>query len=159
MKHLFIFLCIILVSCNENNSDLKNTRINGVSSYIFQKNKLIETTTLENSYLKFGNIITGNKTVFEYRFDADDNEQIADDEYSETIRFQIDPNLDSFHYENSEMENSKITFSKYCYCYFPLEASKNVSPKGRIEGVKISDSKWNIKIDVVFYGNEKRTIE
>ena len=109
--------------------------------------------------MKFGTVASGENLVFEYRFNAEDDAQIADDEYGETIRFEIDEDLNEFSYSNTELATMKLVFSRDCFCYFPMDVSKNVDPTGSISGQKISDKQWNIKIDVTFYGEDTRTIE
>jgi hypothetical protein len=108
--------------------------------------------------MKYGIIESGENLVFEYRFDAYDEEQIADDEYSETIRFEIDSKLDKFSYSDDELLNIKAVFTPYCFCYLPLTESKNVDPKGTISGEKTSNNEWKIKINITFYGDEVKVI-
>ena len=109
--------------------------------------------------MKYGVVEKGEKTVFTYRFDAKDNEEIADDEYGETIQFEIETGLTEFSYSNTELPEIALVFTKYCFCYFPLEPSKNVPPMGSISGQKISNHRWKININVTFYGEDSRTIE
>jgi hypothetical protein len=151
------------MACSDNDSSNSNsideTQTDGVSTYVFHKNSLLQNPVLEGTYMKHSNIQPGGDFVFEYRYVYDDNEIIADDEYSETIRFQIDPNLESFDYTDAEMNSTNITFSKICYCYFPYESARNVAPKGTMEGTKISETEWRIKMNVVFYGEDRRVLD
>lgn len=157
---------MILISCSDSKTettDFSNiedhTPLDGTIKYSFTNSSKLKVTSLEGSYLKLANIEIGNDLVFEYRFDADDEESIADDEYSETIKFQIDASLENFFYQNIELSATKITFTKYCFCYFPLEISKNINPFGTLEGTKISDTEWEIKMNIVFYGEDRRVID
>jgi hypothetical protein len=108
--------------------------------------------------MKYGLIESGENLVFEYRFDAYDNKQIADDEYSETVRFEIDSKLDKFSYSDDELLDIKAVFTQYCYCGFSLSESKNDNPKGTISGEKISNNEWKIKINITFYGDVEKVI-
>ena len=108
--------------------------------------------------MKYGIIESGKNLVFEYRFDAYNDEQMADTEYSETVRFEIDSRLDKFFYSDDELLNIKSVFTQYCYCGFTPTESNNVNPKGTISGEKISNNRWKIKINITFYGDEEKVI-
>jgi len=152
-NYLLLIIAIILISCSHDNS-------NGDEyTYTYTEKSDLTISTLEDSYMKYGIVEEGENLVFEYRFDADDEEQIADDEYGETIRFEIDSELNEFSYSNTELSDIDLVFTKYCYCYFPMDESKDIEPTGMISGQKISSDKWRIKIDLTFYGDENRTIE
>ena len=142
-----------LYSCSDDESN------GDTYTYSYFENSELVIANLEDSYMKFGNVEQGQNLVFEYRFDAYDNVQIADDEYSETIRFEIDKGLTEFSFSNDDLAQIKPAFTKYCFCYFGMEAAKNVDPTGTISGKKIADNKWDIHIDVTFYGDEQKTID
>ena len=167
MKNFLILLIFgfILTACSDSSIDnsyeniTNGTQTDGVSSFYFYENKQIQNLILEGSYMKQAYIQPGNKLVFDYSYVYNDVEIIADDEYSEHIRFEIDPNLDSFLYTDSELNATKITFSKVCFCYFRYESARGVAPKGTLEGTKISDTEWEIKMNIVFYGEDRRVID
>lgn len=150
--YLLLIFTLIVISCNEDDSNQDEYTY----SY-FDKSELT-INSREDSFMKYGIIKSGENLVFEYRFDAYDEEQIADDEYSETIRFEIDSKLDKFSYSGDELLSIKPVFTPYCFCYFPQNESKNVDPKGTISGEKISNNKWKIKINITFYGDEEKVI-
>jgi hypothetical protein len=153
-NYLLLIMALIIISCNDNDSEQDEY------NYTFTENSDLKIFPYQaDSYMKYGVIESGENLVFEYRFDAYDEELIADDEYSEFIRFEIDSELESFSYSNEELINIDLVFTKACFCYFPMEESKDVSPKGMISGEKISNEKWKIKIDLFFYGDDNRTIE
>tara|TARA_B100000809_G_scaffold222714_1_gene231880 strand:+ start:493 stop:843 length:351 start_codon:yes stop_codon:yes gene_type:complete len=108
--------------------------------------------------MKYGNIEEGPNLVFEYEYSAEEKANISDDEYSEFIRFEINPELTEFNYKNEELAEIKTVFSKSCFCGFGYELEKDVAPKGIISGEKISNTEWKILIDVVFYGDENKNI-
>lgn len=156
MRNLKLIGLLIFIgihsSCNEDdpNQDLY--------AYTYSDESELTVTSSEDSYMKYGAIETGENLVFEYKFDAHDEEHIADDEYSETIRFEIDPQLEQFSYTDDQLLNIKAVFTQYCFCYFALTESKNVNPKGTISGEKISENEWKIKINATFYGDEEKII-
>lgn len=127
-------------------------------TYTYFEESELTITSNEDSYMKYGIIESGENLVFEYTFKAHDEEHIADDEYSESIRFEIDPKLEQFSYSDDELLNIKTVLTQYCFCYFALTESKNVNPKGSISGEKISDNEWEIKINITFYGDEEKVI-
>jgi hypothetical protein len=124
----------------------------------FDKSEL-NIESYKGSYMQYATIESGENLVFEYRFIAQDEEKIADDEYSETIRFEIDTNINKFSYSDDELLDIKAVFTQYCHCGFPPSESKNVNPKGTISGEKISNKEWRVRINTTFYGNEKKDIE
>lgn len=162
----FAFLCFLLMlanSCtNEDDTTTPLEILNGPSQegtfeFSFYKDSQLSIVSNTGTYLKWANIESGEKIVFEYEFTADDEPLIADDEYSETIRFEIDKNAALFSLKNSDLNTTKTTFTKYCFCFFQTTPEKAVAPTGTITGKKLSETEWDISIDVIFYGNEKRT--
>jgi len=151
-NYLLLIFTLILISCNKDDSN------QDLFTYTYFDKSELTITSSQDSYMKYGIIESGENLVFEYRFDAYDEEQIADDEYSETVRFEIDSKLDKFSYSDDELLNIKAVFTKYCYCGFALTESKNVNPKGTISGEKISNNEWKIKINITFYGDKEKVI-
>ena len=151
-NYLLLIFTLILISCNKDDSN------QDLYTYIYFDKSKLTINSSEDSYMKYGIIEYGENLVFEYRFDAYHQEHIADDEYSETIRFEIDSKLDKFSYSDDELLNIKAIFTPYCFCYFPLNESKNVDPKGTISGEKISNNEWEIKINITFYGDDVKII-
>ncbi len=152
-KTILLFTFLFFVSCNKNEENLDTY------SYTFKKNSTLKITSNDALYMKYGIVEKGENVVFEYRFDAHDDKEIADDEYSETIRFEIDANLNKFSYLNEELETSKVVFTKYCFCSFENDITKNVNPTGKISGKKTSKNQWEIDLDITFYGNENKKIK
>jgi len=145
---ILIFICIF--SCTKKSNE--------TYSYTFQENaQLIIEPLFEESYMKNGKVINGNNLVFTYEYVADDVENIADDEYSEIIRFEIEPALTEFSYSDNELDEIKAVYSEYCFCYF-VDENKNTSPQGTISGKKISETQWDITIDMTFYANDQKNI-
>lgn len=151
-NYLLLIFTLILISCNKDDSN------QDLYTYTYFDKSELTINSREDSYMKYGIIGSGENLVFEYRFDAYDEKQIADDEYSETISFEIDSKLDKFSYSDDELLNMKAVFTKYCYCYFPLTESKKIEPTGTISGEKISNNEWKIKINITFYGDEEKVI-
>jgi hypothetical protein len=149
-KKILILTSLILVSCSEDNNEY--------DSYDFVENSTLNIEMYDESYMKYGNIEEGTNLVFEYEYSAEEKESISDDEYSEFIRFEINPELTEFNYKNEELAGIKAVLSKSCFCDFQYDPEKDVAPTGTISGEKISDTTWEILIDVVFYGDEHKNI-
>lgn len=145
---LILVLSAIISACSKNNEDRYSYTFSTGSALI------IEAT---NGYMKYGKVVSGTNLVFEYQFERDDEENIADDEYAEFIRFEIDPSLNEFNYGDEELQTINPIFTQECFCGFYGE-EKEVSPTGFISGKKVSDTKWDITIDVIFYGDESKNI-
>jgi hypothetical protein len=145
--YLLLIFTLILISCKKD-----------LYTYTYFDKSELTITSGQDSYMKYGSIESGENLVFEYRFVANDDKEIADDEYSETVRFEIDSKLDKFSYSDDELLNIKAVFTKNCYCDFSLTESKIVNPKGTISGEKISNNEWEIKINITFYGDEEKVI-
>lgn len=150
--HLLIILSLIIFSCNDNDSG------NQYSYNFYEKSTL--TISSEAGYLmKTGKIEEGENLVFQYKYETIGNELITDDEYSEKIMFEINPNLDKFSYSDAELLNIKCVFTRYSQFLEPDSLiHKNVNPTGTITGEKIANNEWKIKINVTFYGDELKVI-
>lgn len=155
MKKITLLLILIITfsSCNEKVSNLDTY------TYSFTEKSKLTISNVEGTYMNFGSIEEGENLVFEYRFEAYDEVQIADDEYAETIRFEIESQLENFNFTNAELLSTNLVFTKHCFCYFPFDELKNIEPIGVISGEKISNNEWNITINVTFYGDEQRNIQ
>ena len=106
-----------------------------------------------------GNITEGTNLVFEYKYSAEEEVNTQDDEYLEFIRFEISSDLNEFSYQDTELSDIKVVFSKSCFCFFDYDPNKDVPPTGTMSGEKISRTEWKISIDVTFYGDEHKSIE
>ena len=130
MKNYSILLLLnfIIFSCtnNETTEDLY--------VYHYSEKSKLSISSSEDSYMKYGVIEKGENTVFTYRFDAKDNEEIADDESGEVIQFEVDAGIKEFSYSDSKLSEIILVFTKVCYCYFPMEDTKNVPPLETISG-------------------------
>lgn len=151
-KIILVLISLIFISCSE--SDDKSD----LYAYRYFKNKKLNIVSNEGTHIKYGEIKEGNNLVFEYEYSTEGGINVIDDEYSEFIRFEISNNINEFNFTNEELTIAKIVLSKYCYCVFENNSDKDFLPKGIISGEKISETEWDISIDVTFYGNENRNI-
>lgn len=142
MKTRFLFsviLCILLFECDSN--DDANQEF-----FTFKTNsQIVLTEIIEDQYL--ANIDVGDNLVFIYEFVEDDEPDISDDEYTERIIFEIDPELSSFNITDVSLAQLNMYFNRFCFC--PNIASIQVL-SGTAKGSKINSEKWKITLDITF---------
>ena len=149
-KKPFLFLIfIICISCNLNNNITPKS-----FTYEFSENSQIVINN-DQGY-EFISIEGGESLVFKYRYTADDDEEIADDEYSEILYFEIDKNLNNFSYSNDDLLNLQMYMQRFCFC--PSIPIIQISI-GNIFGTKQSNGNWNISLSINFeWGEQSETI-
>ena len=147
---IVVIILVCLISCNEDEDT--NSDTGDRSEYRF-----FQDSSISIGEFDFALIANGTNLVFEYYFIADDEPNIADDEYSERIIFEIPPNLNEFSFSASELSNANTFFDKYCFCV--IEGSIPIEV-GSISGIKIDDTTWEITIDIAFedFVTQTRTI-
>ncbi|MCB0518819.1 MAG: hypothetical protein H6577_19040 [Lewinellaceae bacterium] len=92
------------------------------------------------------NINAGNKLVFETNLSTLGEANIADDEVTDFLYFEIDPSQESFAAEGDELDLLNVRFQQQCFCanvHFRKPAS------GCMQGQKIDDSHWKIQANLV----------
>lgn len=87
--------------------------------------------------------VAGDRLVFKYQFTADDNPNIADDEYSEIFWFAIDPKGDSFEIHTKDFENSGATFGRMCFC---ADGGFHWITEGCIFGKLLGEGRWEVSM-------------
>ncbi len=87
-------------------------------------------------------IVVGDKNVFKVRRFQEGSPEIADDEVSITIIFELDQNQKSFSAEGNDLKNMKVHYKKSCYC--PDVRFLEVS-SGCMQGELQSDGAWFIQ--------------
>ncbi len=116
-------------------------------SFQFFENSNLNIVPAENNIPKFSTIESGENLVFEYRFESEDVLEIADDEFVEVIRFEIDSDLNTFSFADNELGDLKIIQRKICFCAFEESTDALI---GSIKGNKISANEWDIQLNITF---------
>ena len=110
---------------------------------VFFQNSRLEIT--ESDRINSVEIKPGDNLVFQYEYVKNDNPNIADDEYTERIIFEIPANIDSFVISGEDLKKSNAVFGVFCFCldhgYFWID-------DGCIKGEKVDDKHWNIAINI-----------
>lgn len=152
--YLFIMALLLFTSCSEDDvvDVSENDDIEGNEEF-----KFYESRSIRSMGVDFATIEDGGNLVFEYFLIADENPSIADDEYSERIIFEILPDTEEFSFSDDDLINSSAFFDKYCFCL--IEGSIPIT-EGVISGTKLSNTEWQISIDISFedFGTQTRTL-
>lgn len=122
---------IILTSCTED------TNPSVIRTTYSDKAKLTD----EYPYLQFGDSL-----VFDRYYQAEDNEMIADDEYSENLYLELPSGVTSFEYTTENLSQFKIELYPSCFC-IPTMGTTFVS--GTLSGTLNGDD-WKLKGSVDF---------
>jgi len=144
---IVFFILLFLLSCKKG--DLSNCTKDTYAYEILPASKL---DTIVNQGGFYYQINPGNNLVFRYTHTGPDCKNIADEEYSEILVFQVPSGLTSFEYKNDQLKNAFCFFNRVCFC--PLNTiSVNT---GSIKGTKTSSTKWNVEIDVEITGSSNK---
>ncbi|WP_304233461.1 hypothetical protein [Jiulongibacter sediminis] len=92
-------------------------------------------------------IMKGDKLVFEYIFVKEDNPNIADDEFTETLVFETDTNITNKTFKDGEIMKQKAIYRYLCYC-IPVGELKET--KGTISITRLSAESYQVVADVDF---------
>ena len=87
-----------------------------------------------------------NSVMFEYKYIASQNDAMSDDEYTETLAFNIVPDkTGKFTLKGGDLQKAQGYFYKGCFCmdrgYMPIV-------DGIITGAKLSKTVWYVTINV-----------
>ena len=90
---------------------------------------------------------SANMLMFEYRHVSAQNDQIADDEVSEMIYFNVQPDrTGKFMLTGDDLKNAQGHFYRGCFC---MNRGTHLIVSGKIRGAKMSKTTWYINADVM----------
>jgi hypothetical protein len=138
LQMVFLFLLIFSACEKDCKSDMH--------SFTFQEDKFIDTSDIATSQdVAFWlQILDGNKLVFTYHFEAAQCESVFDDEYSESLYFEVHSDSTSFSFQDSTLSKIKLVYEQggaWIYKNKPITS-------GWIEGTKKSNNRWDIKAEL-----------
>jgi hypothetical protein len=157
MKFTFFILLTFLtsfVSKSQNADSLLNAFTPEKKQAVITPNKLIQLNTKDTINPDF-EIVDGNKWLFQYIFKSKEYKQIADDEYTEKITFNILPKKNSFNITSKDFDKINLIYSQSCFC---MDAGNYLISSGNISGKKIKNKTWLIKIKIIYTGRRSGTI-
>lgn len=140
MKKLFFLLLLGIIAC----TDKENCSPEGFFSTItadLKIEKIFNTELQKNVY----GIINGDQLVFVYTHTGAQCDDILDDEWGERLLFEIDPGISEFDLTDDEILTTNCFYSEFGAWVSHEQIEVN---KGRIQGVKISETQWNVNISV-----------
>lgn len=150
MKILYLISVLVFLlfsGCKSDNGDYTPEIIKGN----ILAGKQINIKYNEAAKANYYSIGAGDKTVFEYRHSASQNIEITDDEYSESLAFELNLNeipsgFNHFRYENDAIEGIKGFYQQSGGW---VRGGTYKINKGSIEGTKISDTQWKVIVSIL----------
>ncbi len=114
--------------------------------FVYQVNSQITKRTYDSIYFDLS-YDKGKKMVFMYSFRAKEYEMIADDEYFESIIFEMaPPKGNSFVIKSKQFEAAKVIYNRGCFC---ADAGLRQIYDGTITGKKTGNNTWIVTIDIM----------
>lgn len=141
-RYLFSLMTIFAITFSACNRDSLGKCTGGDCENWLHPNSKLEIT--EDSIIQNIEIRSGDKLVFDHRFERNEKANIADDEYWDWVYFEIDPEVTSFSYSDSSLSEINALFEYSCFCIGPFHYRIN---RGTISGTK-RGAKWDVDIDV-----------
>lgn len=150
IRHLCLLplaMALLCFGCRKTGISPTNCR-DGKCTYTVKVDQQLE--FVGDSIPDFVRRISGDKLVFAYEYNKKDKENIADDEYTEYIYFEIDPEADSFEFSDSTLASCNLVMQPICYCL----SGYGIPVSGTLSGTKLSEERWQVELDVVFDWND-----
>jgi hypothetical protein len=125
MRHLHLLIvCFIIISCNAKQKTLlKNEKVN--TSTICPQDGVCTFEVLQNKSLKllkdgigklYPDISYGDKIILKFEYKRNEIQNAVDDNYSELIYVELNPNNLNIELENSDLQEVKLLFARLCFC-------------------------------------------
>ena len=135
-----ILMILLLANCSKDH--LNNCR-DGKCTYEYYDNTQLSISE-EGEWRQLA-LEPGPWIVFKYEYQYDDEENIADDELTEILYFQIPAESSSYQIDLRTYVMQTVYFNRLCYCgktgfEFPNEAIINCE--------KINDDTWHVTADL-----------
>lgn len=125
MRYLYILIvCFLIYSCIakqkvilEKEIDRETTfcPIDGVCSFEVLENKSLELLKDGIGEL-YPNIIDDNNIVLKFEYKRNEIPNTVDGSYRELIYAELDPNNLAIDIENSQLQEVKLLFARFCFC-------------------------------------------
>ena len=116
-----------------------------VKTFVYAQNSSLKVGQWDNGYLPFS-YEKGKNWVFKYHFKSKDYKMIADDEYSETLTFEIPPQRGNSFRVSGDLRKYKIVFSPNCFC---RDNGAREVKSGFMRGRKITQNKWEVEFTLM----------
>ena len=134
---LFVFCCFgQLIFAQELSIQPAST-----NSFWYQ-NKTIQLLEKQRQLQPY-KISQGNNWVFQYTYKAADLPEIADDEFAETVVFELNPTSKNKIKQKISKTKHAFIYLKSCYC---KDAGPIEIKKGTIKGYKLNPNTWHFEL-------------
>jgi len=149
---IFVLISIsgLLFACNP----LEDERITKTNVFRFQPQKEIQvdTTTIvipgEDTVSAYRiSVIEGNHLVFMYRAKRQPPENVDDGGFEEILMLSLSKDQTKFRFENDELNEIPVYYSRRC-TFCPGSGFFFRVSSGFLEGEKLSETVWNIRISI-----------
>jgi hypothetical protein len=139
-------ICLGVVACQQKTDLMPTPCEEGTCTYTFESGANL--ITLIDSNMSSVEVVAGSDLVFTYQFVGDERREVADDEYSETIWFQL-PDLavgEEVVLEGDALETAEVTFRPVCFCLSEVVPVR----QGRLQAERVSADRWEVELSVQF---------
>lgn len=137
---IFIFFGYLNPLLFAQESGIKPARTN--TSWF--QNKTIKLHS-KQGHLQPYQVTNGNNWVFQYTYQAAEQTEIADDEFSETVVFELTPTHRKKINQKIAKTKHAFIYLKSCYC---LDAGPLAIQKGLIKGYKLNANTWHFELTI-----------
>jgi len=103
-------------------------------------------------------VYRGNRTVFSYEMQFNDDPLVGDDEILDRVQFEIDPEIDHFYFKDQALQNIDALFTRIRpgmeNGFYPIR-------EGLFEGYKNPDGTWSLflKFKIITKGRIPVTVD
>ena len=112
---------------------------NWMCSFYFTNDSRVETDA-------YYGVAEGDKRVFQMVSDTEGEDWIADDEFTNILVFEIDPEQTSFSAEDAALKDLRVLYKSICYC---SEVMFREISSGCMQGIEQPDGSWHVQGAVV----------
>lgn len=145
MKHLILALMLLpslLLQAQQPEPKANPAK----RKYVYQKKTSLVKHTYDSIYFDV-QYEAGKNMVFKYMYRAQEQPMIADDEYFESLEFEIaPPKFNTFIIRSDDFEKHKVIFNRSCFC---PDAGPRQLHSGTISGKRNPGGTWTISMNVM----------
>ncbi|SDG89258.1 hypothetical protein [Psychroflexus sediminis] len=127
-----LFLCLLACKTNQKNTvkdhrdktTITNCPEAGTCSFEVLKNKALVIKT-DGTGSTYPDVVEGKQRVLKFEYKRNQDISVADDEYTEVIYAEIEPDQEEIVLKDEELSQAKLLFGRLCFCrgqtgYYPV---------------------------------------
>lgn len=113
--------------------------------FVFEPNQQIVLKPYDSLYFDIA-YDSGAYWVFKFDYKAKEIIAIADDEFSESILFQIKPvSSNQFQLNEADFAGAKVIYSRSCFC---KDSGPRLVQTGTITGKRLRKNRWLVTVEI-----------